>query len=375
MRPVKPYAIIGIFLLGTGALALGQSWEISVGPAARFGQKIEITGSSNTQTGGVNAAATYQNDPASVGSATATANRTYAEGYVNLDPGTNNPDAVGGPGLTWNWGYTSSSQLDTGANRLSFTQTGGDRLVRDITLDADLDASDKQAAYGVRIGALRVLDSGAGNQIAIQIGLTFLSGSAGSSTYSTYGEFYTRTSYTVTDRYDTSAIVVPSAPYSGTFDGPGPILSNTPATRERSPGTTTSTFSAANAITFDVDTRSVELAVGPRLTFATVDWADFFVVPAVVVGYQKVDVERLERFTTSTGTTVLDTRARTSTSDLSLAFSIDAGAKFAIADGWTLSVLGGYILATDDVIVRSGPNEIAVSPSGFQASLSADFAF
>jgi hypothetical protein len=375
MRPKNPNAWFGILLVGSGVFASAQSWEMSLGPAARFGQEIQITGSSSTQAAGLTAGLPFQNDPASVGSVSASANRTYADGFVFRDGGTDNPLAVGGPGLTWNWGYNNATQFNNATNTLAFTQQGGDRRIREILRNDAVAASERFASYGARIDLLRAVESGERGRIALQAGVMILTGSANGIGSSPYAEFHTRSSYAVTDRYNATGITVPAAPYSGTYDGPGTVISNLPASRERTQTAITETFSAANTVTFDVDALSLDVSFGPRVTFTRWERAEVFVLPALVAGYQWVDVARRERFTTSGGSVLLREDSDASDSALRLGVSLDVGASVDLTDRWVLTVLAGYLAATGDVDVEAGPNEVTVSPSGFQASLGLNFTF
>ncbi|MCZ7638474.1 MAG: hypothetical protein M5U12_21955 [Verrucomicrobia bacterium] len=77
-----------------------------------------VSGSSYTQAQGLHAA-----PPVPPADSETYADRTYDDGYVKLDPGTANPEAVGGPGLTWNWAYDRAEQYDAPAGLLSFRRS------------------------------------------------------------------------------------------------------------------------------------------------------------------------------------------------------------------------------------------------------------
>lgn len=72
------------------------------------------------QTLGFHAAPLPLTEPPGVGNPGAHSDRIYDDGYVKLDEGTLNPDAVGGLGNTWNWAYNDSGQFNSAANTLSF---------------------------------------------------------------------------------------------------------------------------------------------------------------------------------------------------------------------------------------------------------------
>ena len=159
MKTISPFACVCGFVLALLAWAghetAAQNFWIEAGPAVRGAMKVKVSGGSYVQGLGLHAAPAPLTEPASVGPLGAYADREYDDGYVRLDEGTLNPDAVGGPGNTWNWAYDgnagSPGQFDPSANTLSFKRQGD---VGYTTLrDAPVSGSDDMTGVGVQITA------------------------------------------------------------------------------------------------------------------------------------------------------------------------------------------------------------------------------
>ena len=132
-------------------------------------------------------------------------NHTYDDGYVKIDA-TGNDD-----GLTWNWGYQSSDQIV--GNELefhsvqSYSTSGGGSADSGAEVGIDL-------AYGGRITQIW------GGTLGWEFGFGWmpieiknnLSGFAN----------VTRLVHT----YQTGGIILPEDPYQGSFNGPGPTISD-----------------------------------------------------------------------------------------------------------------------------------------------------
>ena len=77
--------------------------------------------------------------------------------------------------------------------------------------------------------------------------------------------------------YDTTGVSVPSAPYSGTFTGPGPLISNTPTSRTLSTATNSTGSSGGRAsvstadfsshVNESLDMKMNTISFGPHLSW------------------------------------------------------------------------------------------------------------
>ena len=110
--------------LAAGLLPLaaqgGDVW-LSAGPVWRGGMDVKFSGSSYAQTLGLNT-----DVGVGIGAASAYADRTYDDGYVNKD------SSLGGgsvPNTTWNWGYNTPGQYNAAAPQtLTFQKQGIPRI-------------------------------------------------------------------------------------------------------------------------------------------------------------------------------------------------------------------------------------------------------
>jgi hypothetical protein len=149
----------------------------------------------------------------------------YDNGYVLTD----NSGNYGGQ--SWYWGYDNASQVNAGANTIAFNHTGatglpsensGDNssyIGAELTYDYELDLKEHwhNLHYGVE---------GAVNFMPIEFN---------------GGGRYNATLSRQTDTYSyMSGTTPPSAPYQGSYNGPGFVINDTPAssTTELIPGAT-----------------------------------------------------------------------------------------------------------------------------------------
>jgi hypothetical protein len=141
----------------------------------------------------------------------------YDDGFVHLDSSGNIGDQ------TWNWGYDSDSQFDpSGGGSISYTISNsltdaGARESRKAESGVEcfgyLDMGavgipmlkDKGACWGFR-GGVHYSHIEIGNQAVLTSGIT-----------------------TMTDRFNLGGTIPPLAPFSGSFEGPGPLISDMPA--------------------------------------------------------------------------------------------------------------------------------------------------
>lgn len=288
---------------------LSASWNLSAGYQwKQLGSLNFNTGSQAAHSslpwmagrpGGASAPASSSSsfgDPNAAGSTSSIANRTYSDGYVNQDGGT----AFFGD--TWNWGYNNASQVQ--GNNLSFhniygnsTTTGtassssfsssSSSLRHDLGWSSDLSGS----GWFASLGSPAIFTRGP-IAVSMELGYSYASAGAGqttdgvfqahqeSGTRTTTGSSTTTTTTTATDIYDVTGLIVPSAPYQGTFTGPGPLISNTPASRNlasssavsTTPGRTSTSISTADFVSNVNESLHMKLntiSIGPHLSWET----------------------------------------------------------------------------------------------------------
>ena len=160
---------------------------------------------------GINFKADFNNNTALLnnvnpGPATGGANHTYDDGYVLVD---SSGDAGG---LTQNWGYQNASQFNVGSDTMQFhaIQSGNHSSATD------------NPQYGGEIIYQRVISS-----------LPFLPSDWGFEAAFGFTELDLRNNLggtvpVITDSYPLNGVIPPGAGYQGTFNGPGPLLGDTP---------------------------------------------------------------------------------------------------------------------------------------------------
>ena len=164
-----------------------------------FGPRIGLNFKADFQNG-----ASYFN-AVNPGLAAGGADHTYDDGYVLVDSSGN------AGGLTWNWGYQNSAQVAGDTMQFHAIQSGGS------TSGAD------NPQYGLEVIYQRVL----GNLPASVPGCWGLEVGFG------YTDLDLRnhrngSALVTTDTFPLNGVLPPDAGYSGTFDGPGALLGDTP---------------------------------------------------------------------------------------------------------------------------------------------------
>lgn len=370
----RPGFMAGIGLITAFALP-GQAaeWWIRGGPLYRGPMEVRVSGSSYTQDLGVHAVHPV------VGYADRYDTRTYDDGYDSPDPGTANPGAVGGPGLTWNWGYDANpGQYDAAAQSLTFQALNTPGFER--TLNSPFSASEDTGALGVEfvIGA----PVSHGEKWLVDLGIGF-QGTWGFDTDlsgSSYRERLGNMDYT--DVFDVSGVTIPAGGHAGSYDGPfgtppvipSPVIPNVPANRTAalSPGAAW-TGEAWNNVAFRVAVDNYQANLQPTVGYLLNHSITLRLTP--VIGAQVVDVavQRTETFSTAaTGAApnVLHTWTEGNNgTEVRFAAGLHLGADFELGKGCFFGVQAGYEWVNSDVDVQVGPNTVSVSPNAFVGSL------
>jgi hypothetical protein len=133
-------------------------------------------------------------------------NRTYGDGFVHVDSSGN------AGGATWNWGYQNASQVSGNTIVMhSVTAPNGSLKAGDDPQDGfDL-------AYGHDFGPAP------GGKWGLQGAFDFTAVSINDNQpVTTHGTV-------ISDAFTFEGVVVPDAPYRGSYNGPGPLLGDSPA--------------------------------------------------------------------------------------------------------------------------------------------------
>ena len=363
----------GIFatcLLALRVPAAGE-WSVSAGPMFHGGMKLSAGGSSYVQQNGLHGMTAYRSVPKDAGAAGGYANRTYDDGTVNTEAGTAEPATLV-PGLTWNWSYQDAGQYDAAHDRLSFHSRGSAVSVAPDRNGA-FDDEEDLVAYGFEIMASRFVTELKKVDLSLDFGVQAQWAEDQSMESSLYAEDITQSRVLVTDTYDTSGAGIPSAPYSGNYTGPGPVIPNTPDARTTRT-TATGRMTAANNVRLDVEPMIASLVLGPRFTLRLGEGkGTVFVVPMISCTMVDVQVDRDETFTLTRADGTTSTLNRWSDSEDEQAFrfgaGIFAGADWPLGDGWSIGAKAGYQGVFEDVDVEVGPNWVSVDPNGYSVMI------
>ena len=373
-------------------------WFIKAGPVYRAGMDMNVSGSSYVQTLGLHAQNSSSRGTGSgspslmpLNDASGYADRTFDDGFVFMDPST----AVNGD--TWYWGYNNASQVDLSRDTLSFHRTGSDetassyrtsvsrRTIRDESIFADQTIS----GWGIELSGGYVMRESQKFKWSVIGGVDGFD----NETMHVWAEPYaeqidTRKTETIatyssssTYTYDLMGVVPPSAPYNGTYNGwppPSPIIPNSPASLEETQkeksrttrGVATSTETARNTVSMDIDSTIFEFWTGVRMDWEPNDTIAIFAQPTISLNAVSIDGERTENWLLEQGGSVrtLQTwKESVNTTDWLFGMGLQGGIEWDNNDRWFVSIHVGYDWVNDKATAELGPNPIAFDISGYTA--------
>jgi hypothetical protein len=271
-------------------------------------------------------------------------NYNYDDGFVRVD----SSDNAGNK--TWNWSYENNAQYnDAGSGSIDFSITQSQANARDDGRDAaagfeifayyDMGAvewaplKERKASWGFRGGLLHVpIDVGSHGSLATDLAIT-------------------------TDRFELDGVTPPSAPYAGSFQGPGPLLGDRP-TRSVTAGT--GTVSGSREL-------DVHLAVADFGTYLSLPLADRFAVmleTGISFGIGSGSYE-FDSTTTVTGRGSQESSGKQSRTQLLPGAYFGLTGQYSLSEHWTLQCSGRYQYL----------DRLDFQASGSKASLSFDSAF
>lgn len=135
-------------------------------------------------------------------------NRNYDDGFNRLDVTGN------AGGKTWNWGYNNASQAP-----------GDDTIVMSSLAVLSAPSSGKvedNPQHGVEIGYTRSLASIGPASVGFEIAVGFMPLKLRDA------QPLTAATSVINDAFQLSGVIPPVAPYAGSFNGPGPLLGDSP---------------------------------------------------------------------------------------------------------------------------------------------------
>lgn len=357
-----------LFLLVVSTLSLSaQDWWFEVGPVVRGGMKVSVSGSSYAQQLGLHdpLATGPLTAPGGVGAQNGYADRTYGNGYVNMDPGTGNPISLN-PNTTWNWGFNDPAQYNPTAQTLTYSAVGdpGYSTLKDQGAHGSTDflGTGLQAVMGRKL-----MRSGKWSLDACVVFQATWSGNI-SLNASPYSEDVRQ--ITTTDTYDVSGIGAanfPSGGFHGTYHGPfgnppvipSPVIPNQPQSRTQTTSAPLST--STDQISFNVRQSLYELGIGPQIGFQATKQLRLHLRPTISLNIVDAEVQRTETFS--------NYRWSDSASQVDVLFGIgiNGGVNLELEHGFYVGVSGGYDYLPQSMGVGVGPSTITLDPSGWQA--------
>jgi hypothetical protein len=304
---------------------------------------------------------------ADVGALDSHGDREYDDGYVRQDPFTAEY------GDTWNWGYEQSSQVN-GDSLLFHAADGTDKSFsrsRQITAgDWAKDGGD-ELAPSILLEALRVVKPYA--KAGVQIGFLPVSFSVDENV-GTMSEIqkWKKYAYQITDVYNLGGAVPPPAPYSGTYDGPGFIISNQPASRVVSRTLIGSgSFNAYNEVYNSLDLDLFTVNLGPVLEIhGERVFLSFGAGPSLnVIQTEAIHEERLyTQQNRETPELVQSWRDCENETTVEAGVYVQAGVGAKLTQHLGLQLYGRYDWL-NDVDGSVGPSSFSVDPSGHSIGL------
>lgn len=198
-----------------------SGYYLRFGAATRFGAKANVSAARPVLPAGV-----------------------YNNGFVLPD--------VGGGDQTWNWGYTSASQVQ--GNELVFSRYDNLPVMGRQDLDEASPLFGGELVGGIDMLEFTIFDRTA--KLAIELGYGFSTFSSDLNSTSTGTATYT------VRGYNFGGIVLPQPPYSGTFEGPGPVIDANPSSE------TVFTSPATTMFNGSLETFFHELRLGPAVNVA-----------------------------------------------------------------------------------------------------------
>jgi len=319
-------------------------WRVGAGYAPLIGLKTDFTG-----LGKFNSPFTPQ--PLGGG-----ANYDYDDGFVHLDSSNN------AGGQTWNWGHASDTQVNSvNGGSIDFSITNS---VANARTDEDSSANGGVELYAYYdMGAVAIPGlSARGATWGFRGGLHYAhinvdSNNSISSDLST-----------LTDQFNLDGVIPPLAPYAGSFDGPGPLLGDSPSRTISTGGKALVAGSRhldVDLTTFNIGTY-LEVPVAPKFDLM------FEAGVSAAVASGSYDFE------TATSVTGLGTQTSSgSDSDTTVlsGFYLGLGGIYHLNDAWSIQAAGRYQYMDEFDFKTNGSGANLSFDSAFVLSVGALYSF
>jgi hypothetical protein len=296
----------------------------------------------------------------------------YRDGYVL-------PDSTGGL-QTWNWGYDSAAQVS--GNNLSFNSFSSVITHEVSALHQAHGWSDDLEGAGAFI-SIQTPDLRKWKNLSLSL--------SGSYSYVQDESSYEAEVFRAVQRaheqssggidvYDISAVApLPGAPYSGTFEGPGPVISLSPISSSGG-----GAGSGAKRLIEEepyishveqsVEVRLHTLSLGPKIAM---EQGQLSAIAGFGIAVNLADWEGQSEETLSqvgSGRVIKGWRDRASDTEVLLGAYAELGAQWQISARWSVNASARYDWS-QDLAGSLGPSQFALNLAGFTATLGIGWTF
>jgi hypothetical protein len=245
----------------------------------------------------------------------------YDDGYVRVDSSHN------AGGLTWNWGYENAAQVV--ADTLEFH-----------SIQSAAKESADEAQYGLELTYQRLL------------GRFFSRGVWGFEGAFTYTDLDLHSERSpagaaslITDSFPLNGALPPNAPYHGTFNGPGPLLGDTPT---RTVATDTQTFASEHRLSGHL----FGFRFGPVVEWNFSRAFSVALSGGIALAPAMIDYDFSESITLQGGQT-FSTRGHSTKTDLLYGHYVTALLRYSFTDHWSIYG-GGQFQSLNDLEQTTG---------------------
>jgi len=273
-------------------------------------------------------------NPPQVGDPGTIGDRTYSDGFVKTDNS--------GSSSTWNWGYNNGGQVSgtTLSLHASGTMLSEQTSARSFNSDWRDEPSGGGGFVKFESPELYRLNN---FSFSTEAGLSLTRSESihTGNAFQASQQSDLRT-VSVTDRYDTTGVVVPGAPYAGSFSIPGPIISNLPSSRSvattaHSLSETDLTSTLRNRLTTELHT----LSFGPDAHFDS-DRLRIGLGTGLAVNVTRWEAATHEDLRSSTGGTLQQWNATHNGTDLHAGLYVEVAATYQLNERLSLFTSGRY---------------------------------